>query len=226
MKLFELTQNPPTKTKRVVLVFGRLNPPTIGHGKLLAKAKEVAGNDELMIVPTKSQKPKTDPLTFDQKVSFLADMFPEIANDIVLDPDWTQIFPIVKKINQTGATHLAMVVGSDRVKQFEAMLKNPKYNNAETGEYYFEDIEIVNAGERDPDAEGAEGMSASKMRQAVVDGDLEAFSQGVPPGFKRTEEMFQAVKSGMGLTEDADNKDREKYVAGSKAGKFIYSGWG
>ena len=222
MKLFELT-NPPVKTKRVVLVFGRMNPPTIGHGKLLTKAKQVAGSDELMIVPTKTVKTKTDPLTFDQKVSFLGDMYPEIANDIVLDPDWKVIFYVVKKIYETGATHLSMVVGSDRVAQFEAMLL--KYNGHED-HYNFENIEIVNAGERDPDAEGASGMSASKMRQAAIDNNLEAFAQGVPQGFKRTEEMFQAVRSGMGLTEDADNKDREKYVAGSKAGKFIYSGWG
>jgi len=225
MKLFELTAIP-AKTKRVVLVFGRFNQCSIGHGKLFAKAKQIAGNDELMIVPTKTVKTETDPLTFDQKVDFIASMFPEIANDIVLDPDFRMIFYVAKKINEAGATHLVMVVGSDRVAQFKAMLTNPKYNNRETGEYYFDKIEIVSAGERDPDSEGVEGMSASKMRQAATNDDINAFAQGVPPGFKRTEEMFNAVKNGMGLTEDADNKDREKYVAGSKAGKFIYSGWG
>jgi cytidyltransferase-like protein len=260
MKLYELT-NKPAQTKHVVMTFGRYNPPTIGHGKLFAKLKEIAGNDELIIVPTKTNDPKKNPLTFDQKVYFLNQMFPEIKGDIALDPDLKTIFEVVIAIYQNGATDLTMVVGSDRVGQFKGMLLG--YNGKEDF-YNFNSINIVSAGERDPDSDGVEGMSASKMREAAANDDYESFQQGLPKGFDG-QEMFQAVKQGMGITEsnecktcggegvvywdyddhevgaivkasapcpdcsvteDADNKDREAYVRGSKAGKFIYSGWG
>lgn len=221
MRLFELT-NAPTKTKHVVMTFGRMNPPTIGHGKLFAKLKEVAGGDEIMIVPTKTQDKKKNPLSFEQKVKFMGEMFPDVADDIVLDPNLKTIFEVVIGIYEAGYTDLTMVVGSDRVGQFKGMLLG--YNGKEDF-YNFNSINIVSAGQRDPDADGVEGMSASKMREAAANDDYESFQQGLPQGYDGTE-MFQAVKQGMGLTEDADNKEADQYRNWGLKGKFIYSGWG
>lgn len=208
MRLFELTKAP-AKTKHVVMAYGRFNPPTIGHGKLIAKVKEVAGSDDYFIVPTKTQDAKKNPLTFEQKVHFMNEMFPDAKGHIALDPQIKTVFDLMMGLQLSGATSVTMVVGDDRVKQFESMLNSYNGKEAKHGTYNFESINIVSAGQRDPDGEGVEGMSASKMREAAANDDYEAFKQGLPQGYDGRE-LFQTVKQGMGLTESTANVDKER----------------
>ena len=198
MRLFELT-NPPAKTKTITFTFGRMNPPTVGHGKLIQKVIDTASGDDFVIIPTKTQDKKKNPLSFEQKVHFLNEMFPLIEGHVALDSNIRTVFDAMKAFDAAGVKQVTMVVGSDRVGQFEKLLNS--YNGKE---YNFDAINIVSAGQRDPDADGVEGMSASKMREAAQNDDYESFQQGLPQGFDG-QELFQAVRQGMGLTEDAEH---------------------
>lgn len=187
MLLRELYEN---DKKVAVLAFGRMNPPTIGHKKLADKVASIKGDHFIFLSQT--QKPKTDPLDFDTKVKFAQQFFPNVT---VGDRAVRTIIDAMKYLNAKGYTDIIYVAGSDRIPAFTDLLN--KYNNVE---YEFDSIEIVSAGERDPDADGAEGMSASKMRAAASDGDLEAFTQGTPNP-KLAKQMYDAVRKGMGITE-------------------------
>ncbi len=151
----------------VYFVFGRFNPPTNGHEKLFDKLKSTAGSGTYRIYASKSQDPKKNPLSFKDKIKFLRKMFPKHARSIMADADVRTALDIVVKLYDQGYTSATMIAGSDRVKEFETILK--KYNGVSSrhGMYDFDNIKVVSAGERDPDAEGASGMSASKMRAAA-----------------------------------------------------------
>ena len=188
MLLRHLTEN----QKSAVFAFGRLNPPTIGHKKLVDKIKSIPGDHFPFLSHT--QKPATDPLTHQQKVSFAQKSF---GADITIGSDGVRtIIDAMKKLESLGYTKIVYVAGSDRVKSFDELLK--KYNGVE---YNFDIIEIVNAGERDPDAEGAEGMSASKMRYHANKGEFDEFKDGVAGDEKLAKDMYDAVRSGMGISE-------------------------
>lgn len=189
MRIQQLTEQP----RRVAAVaFGRMNPPTIGHAKLVDAVKSQAGDPYIFL--SQSQKPKTDPLSFEQKIGFAKAFFPGVT---VGDPEVRTIFDALNKIYAMGYTDLVYVAGSDRVQQFTDLIN--KYNGQEDF-YSFDSIQVVSAGERDPDAEGAEGMSASKMRAAAVAGDFEAFKSGTPnPDMAQS--MYDAVRTGMGMME-------------------------
>jgi hypothetical protein len=195
MKLRHLFESP----RVAVMAFGRMNPPTIGHAKLVDKLKSIDGDHYLFLSQT--QKPKTDPLSFEDKLRYAKFFFPSIN---IGHADVRTPIQALQKINELGYTDLVYVAGSDRVASFEELLN--KYNGQadKSGNiaYNFNSIKVVSAGERDPDADGAEGMSASKMRQAAADGDAELFSQGVPRP-ELADELFAAVRQGMGLKEPA-----------------------
>ena len=198
--------------KTAVFCFGRFNPPTIGHGKLLdaliSVAKRKGGrNSDTFILASHSVDSEKNPLTKDQKAFYLKKMFPKQMKHYDEELNKKKLFlRLIAVIFNKHYDRLIMVAGSDRVREFQTELD--KFNGA-TGDdaplkgtsYNFKEIEVVSAGERDPDAEGVSGMSASKMRAAAVDGDLKSFKGGVPRGFgaKNTMNMMNDVRKGMGL---------------------------
>ena len=194
-----------TETSEVLTVaFGRFNPPTVGHGKLLSAAKKAAQGGDLKIYPSRSQDPKKNPLDPDMKISFMKKMFPDYSENIINDDEMRSIFNVLTTASEQGYKDVNIIVGSDRQAEFENLAT--KYN----GELYdFENIRVISAGVRDADAEGVEGMSASKMRKAVVDGDFDAFRRGTPKDLNDgdTQALFDAVRSGMKI------KAKKKEVA-------------
>ena len=188
----------------LTLAFGRFNPPTVGHGKLLAAAKKAAAGGDLKIYPSRTQDAKKNPLDPDMKVSFMKKMFPDYAENIVNDDEMKSIFNVLTTADEGGYRNVNIIVGSDRQAEFENLAT--KYN----GDLYnFENIRVISAGVRDADAEGVEGMSASKMRKAVVDGDFKAFRSGTPKELDDgdTQALFDAVRAGMKI------KAKKKEVA-------------
>ena len=192
------------KQKTAVFSFGRLNPPTTGHQKLLQKiiqtSKQMAGYACLYV--SHSQDPKRNPLSAKQKVTYVKKMFPKEARQIKVKEDSSIRNAIDVATTLNGHyENLVMVVGSDRVKDFKTLLN--KYNGVESrhGYYKYDNIQIVSAGERDPDAEGVAGMSASKMRAAAASGDYESFSLGLPHSFKDGEKLFKDIRLGMNIKE-------------------------
>ncbi len=194
-----------SETSEVLTVaFGRFNPPTVGHGKLLSAAKKAAAGGDLKIYPSRSQDPKKNPLDPDMKISYMKKMFPDYSENIVNDDEMRSIFNVLTTASEQGYKDVNIIVGSDRQAEFENLAT--KYN----GELYdFENIRVISAGVRDADAEGVEGMSASKMRKAVVDGDFDAFRRGTPKDLDDgdTQALFDAVRSGMKI------KAKKKEVA-------------
>jgi len=159
--------------KRVVITWGRFNPPTIGHEKLFNKVKEIAGQDDYFIYPTHTQKVPTDPLNHQQKCDALKNMFPHYKNNIVQDSNLNTIIKVLQSLQ--GTYHdCVLVLGGDQIVPFEFTRKRNGID------YTFRNFEIESAGERNPDAKGATGMSATKMRAAAVQSDFNAFRSGIP----------------------------------------------
>ena len=186
----------------VTIVFGRFNPPTSGHEKLFETLKKVSKGGMYRIYASKSEDSRKNPLPFRDKVKFLRKMFPKHARNIMADTDTRTVIDVARKLYDQGFTKMTMVAGSDRVKEFEILLN--KYNGVEArhGFYQFEGkIKVISAGERDPDSDDVSGMSASKLRVAAADNDLELFSKGMPKSYKDSKELFNAVRKGMGLKE-------------------------
>ncbi len=180
----------------ITVAFGRFNPPTVGHGKLLAAAKKASAGGDLKIYPSRTQDPKKNPLDPDMKISFMKKMFPDFDENIVNDDEMKSIFSVLTAAGEQRYKNVNIIVGSDRQSEFENLAQ--KYN----GELYnFELIRVISAGVRDADAEGVEGMSASKMRKAVVDGDFDSFRKGTPKNLDDgdTQSLFDAVRTGMGV---------------------------
>jgi hypothetical protein len=209
----------------LTLAFGRFNPPTVGHGKLLSAAKKAAAGGDLAIYPSRTQDPKKNPLDPDMKISFMKKMFPEYADDIINDAEMISIFNVLGAAAEGGYKNVNIVVGSDRQSEFDNLAQ--KYN----GELYnFEMINVISAGVRDADSSGVEGMSASKMRKAVVDDDFAAFRKGTPKELDDgdTTALFDAVRSGMGIKKKKEVKEmweiapkydpkglRDNYISGN-----------
>ena len=190
------------KTKgTLTIAFGRFNPPTIGHQQLMDVAAQSAESDggDYLIYPSRSQDKKKNPLDPDTKISYMRKMFPAHSERIVNDAGNKTIFDVLKKAHNDGYTNVRIVGGSDRVKEFEKLSNN--YN----GQLYaFDAIEVVSSGERDPDAKGVGGMSASRMRLAAAEGDFRKFREGLPPDMKRgsAQELFDSVRASMGINEN------------------------
>ena len=182
----------------ITIAFGRFNPPTVGHEKLLNRVKSVAGKGEYAIYPSRSNDPKKNPLDPDEKISYMQQMFPKHSERIINDPKSKTIFDVLKNANQSGARSINIVVGADRLKEFENLAN--KYN----GELYdYDRIRVISAGERDAESEGVEGMSASKLRKAVSSDDFESFSKGLPKGFgdENMKKLYSSLKKSMGVSE-------------------------
>ena len=153
---------------------------------------------------SRSNDPKKNPLAPREKLDFMKKMFPAHARNIEINTT-NMILEIVAKLYRERYSAITMVVGSDRVREFEEILN--KYNDVRSrhGYYNFSNIHVVSAGERDPDAEGATGMSASKMREAAAKGDMSSFSRGLPTSFREKEQLFKAVRKGMNIKDSVNH---------------------
>lgn len=212
--------------REVYFTFGRMNPPTIGHGKVFDTLSKKSGQADYKIYVSQSQNPKKDPLSYSEKVKHLRKMFPKHARSIMMDTDVRNVFDVAVKLYDQGYRKINMVVGEDRIREFETLLGKYNGTKARHGFYNFESINIVSAGRRDPDAEGVEGMSASKQRANAQNNDFVAFSQGVPSTMsdRDARKLFNDVRKGMGLKEQTSfrnhielapvSETREAYVHG------------
>ena len=197
----DLAAGPPPvpKTKgTLTLAFGRFNPPHAGHQQLMDIAAASAEQEEsdYIIVPSRSQDPKKNPLDADTKVSVMRQMFPQHSERIVNDGANRTIFDVLKKAHNDGYTNVRIVAGQDRVKEFDKLSQN--YNGQL---YQFDNMEVVSSGDRDPDAEGMEGLSSSRMRLAAAEGDFKTFRGGLPEGIPRKDAMalFDTVRQSMNV---------------------------
>ena len=187
------------KTKgTLTIAFGRFNPPTTGHQKLLDTVATSSDDGDYVIVPSRSQDKKKNPLDADSKVEVMKQMFPSHSGKIVNDPANKTIFDVMKKAHADGYANVRIVGGSDRVGEFEKLTGT--YNKKL---YDFDNIEVRSAGDRDADGEGVEGMSASKQRKYAADNDFKGFLQGVPSSMNRqmAKQLFQNVRAGMKIEE-------------------------
>ena len=211
--------------KAVVFTFGRFNPPTVGHGKLITKVAAAAIGNQYRIYASQSTESKKNPLKYKEKIRVMRKMFPKHGRNIIEDKNAKTALHIASILHDQGFTKMTMVVGSDRIKEFQKLLKNYNAVNGRHGFYDFKDgIEVISAGERDPDAEGVEGMSASKMRAAAIDGDFKAFSQGLPKEYGEDMTLFNLIRKRMGLKEMVSfrkhvqlpslSEKREQYISG------------
>ena len=185
------------RRKSIAFTFGRFNPPTSGHEKLIKKVASVRA-DTFKIFLSRSNDPKKNPLSPRTKLTHMKFMFPKYSRNIEIN-NTNMILDIASKLHRQGYTEIFMVVGSDRVREFETILN--KYNDVRSrhGYYNFDNINVLSAGERDPDAEGVSGMSASKMRDAASKDDLSTFKKGLPTGYRNANDLFKDVRKGMRL---------------------------
>ena len=183
--------------KKIVFTFGRMNPPTIGHEKLANKIKDVARKEkaDARIYLSHTNKPNTDPLSYNDKIKFAKKAF-----GIAYKSNAKQIFQIAKELFGQGYTDVIMVVGSDRVDEFQTILN--KYNDK--GDYNFDSIKVVSAGQRDPDAKGVEGMSGTKLRNLARDGDQETFMQGLASKLSPVDKKKVYALVAKNMTEEID----------------------
>ncbi len=174
--------------------FGRFNPPTIGHEKLLKAVASQAGSGDYLIYPSQTFKKPNNPLPYEYKIEIMQKMFPWAK--IETEACCNTIIKVAQDMMMKEYTDIVMVVGSDRVADFDKLLQ--KQNSID---YAFKTIKVISAGDRDPDGEGASGMSASKMREAAKDVKTTEFIKGIPDTLNTDEkmELMQKVRSGMGL---------------------------
>jgi len=184
MRLTEFTH------KIAAFAFGRMNPPTKGHEKLVNTILQQTGDHFLFL--THTQDKKNNPLSFEDKLNFAKKMFPNVT---VGDASVKTIMDAMKKLERDGYTDIIYVAGSDRVAQFDQLLN--KYNN---NEYKFKSIRTVNAGTRDPDAEGAAGVSASRAREYAVQGAKRSFLTTIPADEKTATELYTKVRKNLNIT--------------------------
>jgi hypothetical protein len=214
----------------LTIAFGRFNPPTTGHEKLLDTVANVAGKGEYKIYPSRSNDPKKNPLDPDTKISVMRQMYPKHGERIVNDANSKTIFDVLKQAHADGYSGVNIVVGSDRQAEFEKLAS--KYN----GDLYdFAELNVVSAGERDPDADDVSGMSASKLRKAAAENDFETFRKGTPKTLddKESRKLFLTIRKSMKINEgwnmwEISPKDdieglRELYVMGQifKVGQYV-----
>jgi len=213
--------------RTVYFTFGRMNPPTVGHGKLLDKLAASAGRNPYRVYLSQTQDSKKNPLSYTDKVKHVRKMFPKHARSVMINKKIKTAMDVATALYNEGFRSAVFVVGSDRVREFDILMNKYNGQKARHGFYNFKSIKVISAGQRDPDAEGVEGMSASKMRKFVADNDFTSFSQGVPKAMSNSDarKLFNAVRVGMGLKEEKTFKNhiqlekvserREQFAAGN-----------
>ena len=213
--------------KTVYFTFGRMNPPTTGHEKLMNELAKKAGKNSYRVYLSQSTDNKKNPLDFRTKVKTVRKFFPKHARQVMLDKKVKNVFDAVTEIYSDGIKNVTMVVGSDRVNEFKTLLNKYNGKKGRHGLYNFNNINVISAGDRDPDADDVSGMSASKMRKLASEGDFTQFSQGLPRSVSNNEakKVYNEVRRGMGLKEQKEYKttlhftpvseEREAYVKGN-----------
>ena len=213
--------------REVFFTFGRMNPPTVGHGKVMDALSTKSGKSDYKVFVSQSQDPKKNPLSYSDKIKHTRKMFPKHARNIIADKSVKTAINAMVALYDQGYKTVTMVVGEDRITEFDVLLKKYNGTKGRHGFYNFKNINIVSAGKRDPDASGVEGMSASKQRENAAKNDFVTFAQGVPKSMsdKDTRRLFNDVRKGMGLSEALEfrnhlelkpvSETREQYVAGS-----------
>ena len=213
--------------KTVFFTFGRMNPPTTGHEKLMNELLKKSGKNPYRVYLSQSTDKKKNPLDFKYKVKTVRKFFPKHARSVMLNKKVKNVFDAVTEIYNDGFKNITMVVGSDRINEFNTLLK--KYNGVKGrhGLYNFNKINVISAGDRDPDADDVSGMSASKMRSLANEGDFTQFSQGLPRNVSNSDakKVYNEVRKGMGLKEQKEyfnklhfepvSEKREAYVKGN-----------
>ena len=214
------------EANEVYFTFGRMNPPTVGHGKVMDMLAKKSGTNPYKVFVSQTQDAKKNPLSYSDKVRHVRKMFPKHARNVMINKKVRTAIDAITSLYDEGHVNIVLVVGSDRVREFDVLLN--KYNGvkARHGFYNFKSIKVISAGERDPDASGVEGMSASKQRSNAQDNDFASFSQGVPTALsnKDTRKLFNDVRKGLGLKEEIVFKNhieldkvsdaREQYIKG------------
>lgn len=210
----QLLESLPSKT--IVFAFGRFSPPTIGHGLLVQFVKKLAANNNAdhAVYVSRTQDPKKNPLSVDQKIHYLKLMFPGIT--FVGANDQQRTFMEVAKVLNTKYKNIIMVGGADRVPEFKKLLD--KYNGKD---FHFDSIQVLSAGDRDPDSDSVTGMSATKMRAAASKGDFPSFKKGLPSNMREIDakRLMNDVRVGMNLdvikeSAGKPNFMRERYFQG------------
>lgn len=212
--------------REVFFTFGRMNPPTIGHGKVMDALAMKSGKADYKVFVSQSQDAKKNPLSYSDKIKHTRKMFPKHARNIMVDKSVKTAINAMVALYDQGYKSVTMVVGDDRITEFDVLLNKYNGQKARHGFYNFKNINIVSAGKRDPDAVGVEGMSASKQRENASKNDFVSFSQGVPKSMSNpeTRKLFNDVRKGMGLKEASEfrnhleletvSETREKFVQG------------
>ena len=209
MKLLELFE---AETKHITFVFGRLNPPTLGHKQLLDTAAKVGGDYKIFVSP--SQDKKDNPLDYSTKIKFIKAMIPEHAQAVVEDSSLNTPVKIASYLYDQGYRAATFVAGSDRLESMKKLLE--MYNGVEGkahGYYKFDVLDFRSSGEREDGAEGVAGISASRARAMAAGGDLEAFADATGAG-QYAEKLYAAVRKGMGISESVDEGIKSK-IAGA-----------
>jgi hypothetical protein len=203
--------------KKVVFTWGRYNPPTIGHRLVMetgAREAKARGADFIILASKTTSPANKNPLSFKDKIRFLKQSFPKYKRYINSDPKLNTLIRVMQFLDKSY-DEATIVVGSDRKDDFLRLLN--RYNGQD---YDFRKIDVALSGNRDPDAEDASGMSASKMRQAAADGDYESFKKGSP--IKNPKALYNAVRKGMGVVEEfcsmmnSVHEDLDKSVVGTR----------
>jgi hypothetical protein len=212
--------------KTVYFTFGRMNPPTIGHEKLLNTLATKSGNNPYRVYLSQSTDKSKNPLAYKDKVKFVRKMFPRHARSVMMNPRIKTFLDAAVSLYNEGFKNIVMVVGEDRVNEFDVLLNKYNGKKMRNGFFNFARINVVSAGDRDPDGDDASSASATKQRQAAKANDFTAFGQGLPRGMGNADAkaLFNAVRSGMGLKETKDfthhvkldtvSETREQYVQG------------
>ena len=212
--------------KTIFFTFGRMNPPTTGHEKLMNELSKKSGRNPYRVFLSQSSDNKKNPLDYNYKVKTVRKFFPKHARSVMLDKKVKNVFDAVTKLYDEGYKNINMVVGSDRTNEFKKLLETYNGVKGRHGLYKFNKINVISAGDRDPDADDVSGMSASKMRKLASDGDFTQFSQGLPRSVSNNEakKVYNEVRRGMGLKEQKHfqnklifepvSEKREDYVKG------------
>ena len=201
---------------KTVFTFGRMNPPTIGHQKLIDKVKAEAVKQGAMphVYLSHTQNANKDPLDYNSKIIYARKAFgPSVTKSTS-----KSIMQVLQELQKMGHTEVTLVVGSDRVKDFKTLLN--KYNGKD---FTFEKIKVISAGQRDPDAEGTAGMSATKIRGLAQAGELEEFGKGLPSTLKAndTKAIYNKVRKVMGITESIEIEDEDFEFSEDELNAFV-----
>ena len=197
---------------KIIFTFGRIQPPHIGHLRVFRKVLLLAqsGKGDAKIFTSRSHDNQDNPLPTDEKIRFIKKIFPGFSRYIVNNRELMSIFDVLHFLEDEGYTEAVLVVGADRVKQFQDMVK-PYVNTDSPDALKFDSFKVVSAGARDPDSGGVEGVSATELRQAAKDNDFKAFQESYPPSVSRAvlKNMFHMIQKNLSINSNDKKSQKE-----------------